>query len=302
MKIALLVVYNHRFDRNIPIIEKHYGKYFSYIYHIVPFYDGKKDNVIPVYECSYQFQGYIAQAYQYLKNRGFTHFFIIADDMIINPQLNEDNIFDFLKIKESDDFITSFLDLSSTKWDRVYNAIFWDPYERGTEIRNIIPSEKEAYERLKLKGFDSLYISNSAFLKYFIRGCWHYSPKKSLSVIKRWILNIWNGYRLLYPMVGGYADIFLLTANSMDKISNYLGAFAAQNLFVEIAFPTSFLLVSNSFKTLTDIGMKGQFPWKGAITDDIDFAKKYDYNLSKLINDYPKDYLYLHPIKLSKWK
>lgn len=62
-KLALMVIYNHRFDKNIELIEKLYSPSFSNIFHIIPFYDGNKENVIPVYESSYQFEGYISQAY-----------------------------------------------------------------------------------------------------------------------------------------------------------------------------------------------------------------------------------------------
>lgn len=51
-KIALMVIYNHRYDNNIPIIEDLYNNKFSHIYHIVPFYDGDKRNVISVYDSS----------------------------------------------------------------------------------------------------------------------------------------------------------------------------------------------------------------------------------------------------------
>jgi hypothetical protein len=40
-KVALLVIYNHRYDKNITRVEALYKKRFSHIYHVVPFYDGK---------------------------------------------------------------------------------------------------------------------------------------------------------------------------------------------------------------------------------------------------------------------
>jgi len=58
MKAALILIYNHRYDKNIEILEKIYSKRFSVIFHLVPFYDGNRDNVIPVYENSYYFEGY----------------------------------------------------------------------------------------------------------------------------------------------------------------------------------------------------------------------------------------------------
>ncbi len=51
-KLALLVVYNHRYDKNIPVIDKIYQNRFSHVFHLVPFYDGEQENVIPVYDLS----------------------------------------------------------------------------------------------------------------------------------------------------------------------------------------------------------------------------------------------------------
>ena len=114
-KIALLVVYNHRFDKNIPVIERMYRDRFTYIYHIMPFYDGKKENVIPVYENSYYYEGYIAQAYFCLKDKGFTHFFTIADDMIINPSINENSLFEVTGIPDDYCYIPGFFRLQKEK-------------------------------------------------------------------------------------------------------------------------------------------------------------------------------------------
>lgn len=106
MKIALFVVYNHRYDKNIPRIEALYSGRFSNVFHLVPFYDGDKENVIAVYESSYYFQSYIAQAYHRIKNDGYTHYITVADDMIINPAITENNIFEFTKIKAMIYFLT----------------------------------------------------------------------------------------------------------------------------------------------------------------------------------------------------
>lgn len=40
--VALIVVYNHRYDRNIEVVERIYAGRFSNIFHLVPFYDGTK--------------------------------------------------------------------------------------------------------------------------------------------------------------------------------------------------------------------------------------------------------------------
>ena len=48
-EVCLLIIYNHRYDDNIEKLERIYKNRFSDIYHIVPFYNGTIENVIPVY-------------------------------------------------------------------------------------------------------------------------------------------------------------------------------------------------------------------------------------------------------------
>ena len=55
-KVALIIIYNHKFDQNIDVLEKLYQGSFSHVYHLVPFYTGKKVNVISIYENSRYFQ------------------------------------------------------------------------------------------------------------------------------------------------------------------------------------------------------------------------------------------------------
>ena len=69
--IALIIIYNHRYDSNVSILEGIYKERFSDIFHLMPFYDGDKPNVIPVYENSRYFQGYIAQGFRNFFNESF---------------------------------------------------------------------------------------------------------------------------------------------------------------------------------------------------------------------------------------
>lgn len=114
-KVGLLIIYNHRYDKNIPRLEEIYRKRFSHIFHIVPFYDGKQENVISVYESSYYFSGYISQTYAHLKDSGFTHFFVVADDMIINPNLNENNLWLQMGIDADDCYIDGLIGFCRSK-------------------------------------------------------------------------------------------------------------------------------------------------------------------------------------------
>lgn len=289
-KIALLIVYNHRYDKNIPILDKIYEGKFSNVYHIVPFYDGDKGNVIAVYESSYYFQNYIAQAYQHLKNKGFTHYFVVADDMILNPSVNEDNLFEQLGISTSDCYIPRIKSFSQMKsfWRWTTDALIYKVEQRGVEVKNVLPSRFDAQKK-----FEQHHISTGAarFSSLFTTNL--------LEFYKRVVRKLPFSLRLNYPLAAGYADIFLVTSAEMPRFCQYCGAFAATRLFVEIAVPTAMILTAESIKQDKDVKLKCGDVWR----EDVDKLKlQYGCSLDNLIENYPQETLFIHPVKLSQWK
>lgn len=285
-KIALLIIYNHRYDANISQLEEIYKGRFQYIFHIVPFYDGNVENVIPIYEHSHYFSGYIAQAWSHLKDDGFTHFFIVADDMMLNPVVSEWSLFDSLGISERDCFMHEFLILQEREryWPGILTAFGWNPNVKGIEVMKMLPSIEEWRKRFDMYGLPYFKIPLKRLLA---------NPRK-----KDWLRMLRQKRDLKYPLVAGYSDIFIVTADVMEKFAQYCGIFAATRLFVEIAIPTAMVLASDHIKTNKDVKLKG-----GAMWDDGDFLilKPYNNKLANLMNEFPEDKFYLHPIKLSKW-
>lgn len=288
-KIALLVIYNHRFDRNIERIRELYAGRFSHIYHIMPFYDGNEPDVIPVYDSSYCFSGYIAQAYSQLRGRGFTHFFTVADDMILNPSIDEHSIWKELGIDYTDCYIDELVCFQrhgkKRWWRRILDALDYTPNQLGVELKGILPDKEEAQRR-----FDKHKLPYSSIpRKELLR-----NPRK-----KDFIKMLTRSRELKYPLVRAYSDILLLPAEVMPKFANYCGAFSATRLFVELAVPTAMVLAADVIKTADDVRLKPGAMWTD---EDMKILAPYDHSLQKLLNNYPSDKLYLHPIKLSQWK
>ena len=98
MEVALLVLFNHKFERNLPTLRQIYASRFSNLFFIMPFYTGSEKDVIGVYENSLYFQGYIAQALQRIKCAGLNHYLVIGDDLILNPAINRITIRNTLKL------------------------------------------------------------------------------------------------------------------------------------------------------------------------------------------------------------
>lgn len=292
-KVGLLIIYNHRYDKNIPRLEEIYRGRFSHLFHIVPFYDGKQENVIPVYESSYHFSGYISQTYAHLKDKGFTHFFVVADDMIINPNLNESNLWQQMGIDADDCYIDELMVLQEQKtfWSHLLRAMDYVVAKDGVEISNILPSKKEAEKCFDRYNISYAPIPKNLFVEWILQ-------QKEWKMRKR----IWRYVkkrRLDYPLVGGYSDICLVTADVMENFALYCGAFAATDLFVELAIPTSMVLSTKKLKVNKDIKLDSGAMWSEG---DMEFLQEYNFNLAKLIEHFPANKLYLHPIKLSKWK
>ena len=99
-KICLSFIFNHQYEKNIPKLREIYGDRFSTIRYLSPFstYNDDQD-VIPIYETSINFQGYIAQSFKYLPN-DCDYYIFCADDLLLNPDFNENNILDRLDCKK----------------------------------------------------------------------------------------------------------------------------------------------------------------------------------------------------------
>ena len=316
-KIALLIIYNHRYDKNIGKLEKLYKDKFSHIYHVMPFYDGSVENVIPVYESSFRFQSYIAQAYQHLKDKGYTHYFIIADDMILNPQINETNLFALTGIGEHQSYIYDIRE--------IYNCFFAQHVEamrsyrvkqKGVEVENILPTKEEAEKCFRSHDLRTGSLSISYLFK---AGYYAYKCRMLRKVIKYMFDILTHNVKIHYPLVWAYSDILLMPADVMETFSTYCGAFAATGLFVEYAIPTSLVFSSNNIITDKDIKMHGvsQIYPKNRLKTTINpnmlngylpqykeeetIVNQYQYNLKALMDDFGEDTFFIHPIKLSKW-
>ncbi len=290
--IALIIIFNHRYDKNIKTLEAIYNGRFRHIYFIVPFYDGDESNVIPVYGNSYYYQGYIAQAYTSYFQAAYSHYFFIADDMMLNPVINENNLHEYLKITETSSFIPDLRSIHelqhkhNIRYAYEFNIKRW-----GLEAVTEIPPYKDALValkkfNLKIKALkhDEIYETKSIFnkLKRLIKFC----------------IGRKETYELSYPLAGAYSDIFVVSKKSIRKFAHYCGVFAAADLFVEIAIPTALVLSAETISIEKDLNLQGKYLWEQQELKELD---KYNTNLSNLMKNFPTGYLYVHPVKLSKW-
>jgi len=307
-KVALIIIYNHQYNKNIDILERIYKDRFSNIYHLVPFYNGEKQNVIPVYECSYYFQGYVSQGFKGYFKEDYTHYFFVADDLILNPIINEFNYSEHLKLNPNSCFIPGFITLHNRDkyWPRVGEAFRWSINVQGVEAKNQLPDYENALQKfqqfdltIEPLRFNQIWKTPSSlrdWIRPFISRQFFKHSKFTLRFIKSQLTK--KEHSLSYPIIGSYSDIFIISSDTIKQFCHYCGVFAATKLFVEVGLPTSLVLSAKEIITEKDLKFQGKALWTKEQYQELD---KYDSSLKQLLTEFPNNYLYFHPIKLSKW-
>lgn len=291
-KVALIIIFNHRYDRNIPILREMYKSRFTNIRFLMPFYDGEEEDVIPVYESSYHFQGYFMQSYRELMSLECDAFLFISDDQIINPLLNERNVLNWLHMNEKDIYLDSYADVNSE------GMFEWFPTKkiaqafetRGMEYKRYLPSYNEAvklYESFCGKKFEKEY--SDAFFGDAYEFC--------EELVDSFIDQNGGSKKIPYPLLFGYSDYFCVRKEKFYQLARMCGIFAAMNLFVEIAFPTAVMLTFDRTKVVT----RQEIGKYSVRTRADDLGEKYNYSLLMLLQNWDDNLLCIHPIKLSRW-
>ena len=306
-KPCLIIIFNHRYDKNIPVLRKIYAQSFSHIYFLVPFYDGNDPDVIPVYESSYYFQSFFAQGFNRFFKEEFTHYIFCGDDCLINPAVNQNNFLEQTGLAEATDFIPGIIQFHSLKngeWWHTKKAIDFFHNREGAEVQRELPSREEAVEKFRKHGITIQPLTKQNIFGNskipFLR--WWQSP-----IYKEFFLRVkWKPYRkdgkyeLPYPAVGSYSDMFIVTKESIRNFCRYCGIFASVGLFVEIAIPTALLLSSQKVCEEKDLKLQGKALWSPEEVSAVE--TEFNKSLASLLKGFPRGQLYFHPIKLSKWK
>lgn len=321
---CLVIVFNHKFNRNIEVFEKLYEPRFQHIFFLVPFYNGTNPRVIPVYESSLYFQSYFAQGYRSFYRPEFTHYLFIGDDLILNPIVNELNHAQLLRLDAEASYLPDLRPLhepapslflsenshpAGANWEHTFRGITFSENRKGSRAQAELPSREEALQRFAAHG---VAIRPLAYYNVFGPVIFPSSVQDAIETGK----NLWTYYvtwrrfkvpgraqqlELEYPLAYSYSDIALVSAAAIERFCHLCGVFAAMGLFVEMAVPTALLLSGGPILTDADAGLKGKALWEW--TGDVAaLEEKYNLDLDALLTDFPTGQLYYHPIKLSRWR
>jgi hypothetical protein len=337
---CLIIVFNHKFDRNIEVLEKLYEPRFKHIYFLVPFYTGSNPRVIPVYESSYYFQSYFAQGYKAFYRPEFTHYLFVGDDLILNPAINEHNYAQLLHLDETTSYLPDLVPLHSSTltmtvddpyaveepapraaaadmakdnrgayWIHTHRGINFYGNRDGSEAKVELPPKEEMLRRMAEYNLESRPLS---YFNVFGPLTFPASIREALETSRKlWTYYVtWRRFKvpghpqqlqLEYPLVYSYSDIAVVAAPSIEKFCHLCGVFGAMGLFVEMAVPTALLLSGGRILTDADAPLRGRALWHWTGAVDA-LEKKYSLDLNALLSDFPARQLYYHPIKLSRWR
>ena len=396
-KPTLVIIFNWPHVENIPKLERFYGNRFSRIFYILPDLSGpglekyreqykergrnlpdlsssglrkwrkkyKQNNIFSSEHSTATFQGAISGGFKYYHSENTSNYIFCADDLLLNPLVNEDNYQKFFKMNSEESYINTCIDLENAHsllpWksdnyitnappqaskdsSRIITSLrncyrtFWDLGERWTRHSHALhfrlvqaqglPSRKEAIQTFKKYDLHTEHVARQGLTeaqgrktltRYRLRRCFRATHGKGLAskpFIRPWAQRLFKLYtisamivylltgkdsyrpeKLDYPLAMGFSDIVLVPPQDMHKFARFCGYFAKAKLFCEIAIPTSLVLAQAKIRQKKDLDHKVyEHGWFGHPPLPPEKRK----NISSIVKNWPKEYLYIHPVKLSQ--
>ena len=352
-KPALVIIFNHQHIENVPKLAKFYRNRFSRMYFIVPFVEDvpswqekyKEYHIIPAHFHSHYFPFGIINGFRDYQSEDTSHYIFCADDLLLNPEVNEDNYQRFFKIDGQTSYLNDYFNLPNA-----YSLLPWKPdnfithapsKQKGESnigaLRNIYDTFRKRFHRWHMKTAVEFQLgskvlqapqslpSREAAIETFANynlitkhfnskraSAWQRLRNKYLKFLKayriymipaiaNYLVTGKDSYRPLkleYPFAGGFSDIFIIPHSKIEKFILYCGYFSAAKIFCEIAIPTAMLLSQKHIYTKKNLDLKVyEHTWWDK---NYPMPEKAVENLSSITKDWPKEYLYIHPIKLSE--
>ncbi len=292
---CLVLIFNHRYEANLPVLRKIYGDRFSKLLFLMPFSRSREPDVIGVAGNSYEFNLFVSQAAETLSRQDCSHFVFAGDDLLLNPILDETNLLEALELGPEDGHIRRLRTIHDYgEWVHSLNGFYAMRNTAGVEWQDILPNFDDACTRLRRHGID---LGDLVVRSETKRDCWKLAHHLAHHYCRQFPYDD-HPEQLVYPLVGSYSDFFVLPKGSLEEFALYSGVFAACRLFAEIAIPTALALAVDSIKTLTGPKFSQGLPiWQGM--DEI--GSRCGHSIQALFAEH-RDRLYIHPVKLSRWK
>lgn len=312
--VCAIFLFNHRYEKNLAVLETLYAGRFSNRHYIMPFSRVKAPNVSAVFEMGHNFSGHLAQAARDFVRPEYTHYVIIADDLLLNPALGEANLLESLGLGADEGYIKNLASADALRmvwsWPSEVTIAF-RRNRKALDLGELLPSAGEAQQK-----FESMGIRFPSPGPHGLGEIWsgyRAAGRRSRASFLR-ALSL-RGRRSDYPFVSGYSDFLVIPAGAIEDFVRFAGTFAALNIFAEIAVPTALALACRSVRTELPLNthfvgpideratpspkLRGIELWNEQ--DTMQYAEMLGGTLDHLTDRFPPDWLYVHPVKLSRY-
>jgi hypothetical protein len=296
-RVNLSLIYNHRFEKNVDRLSEMYGSRFSEVNHLMPF-GIRSDAVIPVWEASFQFHGFVAQAFETLSKSDAEWFLFAGDDLILAPDIDEENLVDEFNLAGCDGFIKGWRPLSEMSFGWYNFMAGLEPFldeSRGTEWRSQLPGSTTARRLSERHGFIDRPLGLRNVRRQDLAG---YS-RRSLLASTQLLLRNGLRFKIPYPLAAGYSDIFAVRADRLEEFARICGVMAAMRVHVETAIPTAMMLATSKLATEAGLRRPGLELWTQPKIEAV--FRDHAGSIESLGAGVLRQHSWIHPVKLSKW-
>jgi hypothetical protein len=301
--IALCIVYNHSYVKNIEVLDRLYSSSFDRILHIVPNHRKPQKNILTAYRSSHVFQGYLADNRSAIEALGADHIAFAADDCLLNCRCILDRVTVGIDRARASGF---FADIgpplaasSAWKWAHtlpIVSRFFGSPRLANPQVEgwlDCLPDLERARSALGRYDAAELRLEKPAsddLAKY--------------SAIDRASVAALFGEKALaielpFPFVRGLTDFWVLTKDSVAEFLHYCGVFSSLNLWMEVAIPTAAALLDNKLVFAKDLGLKFDWDWWDPQRPPRWPQPTELRDVYRMFEEMPPDLLFRHPVKLS---
>jgi hypothetical protein len=312
-KICAVFLFNNRFEGNLPILDRIYADRFTRRHVIMPFARSPERGISRVYELGRNFSGHLAQAARDFVAPDITHYVVIPDDLLLNPRLNETNLLDELRLEPNQGYIKNLISADNVRhnwpWAGEASASF-RRFAKALDLQSELPAVGDARAKFEAMGLKFELDSARGLISklqshYFLMRSSGWTYLTGLTM---------RGQPSDYPLLAGYSDFLVIPACAIEQFVHYCGVLAALNIFAEVAVPTALALACDSVKT--ELALNHHFIEADAPRADRDALKGiefwtpehylphadiFDRTLDEVISHFPRDWLYAHPVKLSRY-
>lgn len=300
--LCLVIVFNHKYEQNIPKLQAIYKDKFDHITFLMPFGDETQDDVVPVYDSSYRFEGYFAQGYHHFAHDKYSHYVFVGDDLILHPRLTQNNLISELCLDDQSGYIKSLTPLSQGHFDWPHMLAAMKALVRLGQGGYVnawpeLPSGDEALQTLRAQGHEF----GPLTWQHWRDPAREYRPGLGHRLRSAWWLarhGARRGYSLPFPLLQGYSDFVVVPAAHARQFCRLCGVFSALDLFAEVAIPTALALSCPHVVTEKDTPWHGVEIWDQAALQGL--LERNHFSLPQMLQSYDDNQLYLHPLKLSK--